>query len=58
MEIYIWNGGENDIENLLNQVIDIIRKGFSNGDVGEANHCIWYCINTHSNRFKQTEIDF
>src|SRR5699024_8961085 len=27
-------------------------------DVGEAIHCIWYCINTHSNRFEQTEIDF
>lgn len=51
-------GGEHDIENLLNQVIDTIRKGFSNGDVGEAIHCIWYCINTHSNRFEQTEIDF
>ena len=51
-------GGEHDIENLLNQVIDIIRNGFRSGDVGEAIHCIWYCINTHSNRFEQTEIDF
>lgn len=51
-------GGEHDIENLLNQVIDIIKKGVSSGDVGEAIHCIWYCINTQSDRFEQTEIDF
>lgn len=39
------------------EVIDIIRKGFSAKDVNDAIHCIWYCINVGANRtFDESEI--
>lgn len=51
-------GGDNAIDALLEEVMGEIDKGFRSGDVGQAIHCIWYCISTPSHRFEQAEIDF
>lgn len=38
------------------EVIETISKGLAGHDVNEAIHCIWYCINTASNRIEPEEI--
>lgn len=50
--------GENDVDNLLEQVIGEIQKGIKSGNVSEAIHCIWYCVSTPSHRFEQAEVEF
>lgn len=40
------------------EVIDTIRKGIASKDVNETIHCIWYCINTASNRVEPEEIQW
>lgn len=40
------------------EVIDTISKGLATQDINEAIHCIWYCINTASNRVEQEEIEW
>ena len=51
-------GGENAIDSLLDEVIQEIETGINTGDIGEAIHCIWYCVSTPTHRFEQSEIDF
>ena len=38
------------------EVVETISKGLAAHDVNEAIHCIWYCINTASNRIELEEI--
>lgn len=40
------------------KVVDTISKGLAAHDVNEAIHCIWYCINTASNRIEPEEIEW
>lgn len=40
------------------EVIDVINKGFATKDINKAIHCIWYCINTASNRVEPEEIEW
>lgn len=40
------------------EVIDTIRKGIATKDINETIHCIWYCINTASNRMESEEIQW
>ncbi len=40
------------------EVVDTISKGLTSKDVNEAIHCIWYCINTASNRVEPEEIEW
>ena len=40
------------------EVIDTIKKGIASKDVNDAIHCIWYCINTASNRVEPEEIEW
>ena len=40
------------------EVIDTISKGLAAKDINEAIHCIWYCINTASNRVEPEEIEW
>lgn len=40
------------------EVVDTISKGLASHDVNEAIHCIWYCINTASNRIEPEEIEW
>lgn len=51
-------GGENSINELLEEVKETIDKGIRSGDVGKAIHCIWYCVNTSSHRFEEAEKTF
>lgn len=50
--------GDNDIDHLLEQVIDEVEKGIASGDIGQAVHCIWYCVSTPSHRFEPAEKQF
>lgn len=40
------------------EVIDTITDGVKSKDINKAIHCIWYCINTASNRIEPTEIEW
>lgn len=40
------------------EIIDTIRKGLAMKDINDAIHCIWYCINTSSNRVEPQEIEW
>ncbi len=40
------------------EVIDTISKGLATQDINKAIHCIWYCINTASNRVEPEEIEW
>lgn len=40
------------------EVVDTIRKGLATKDVNQAIHCIWYCINTASNRVEPEEVEW
>lgn len=40
------------------EVIDTINKGLATQDINKAIHCIWYCINTASNRIEPEEIQW
>lgn len=43
-------------EDVKNEIMDTIRKGLAQKDINKAIHCIWYCINTASNRVEPEEI--
>ena len=43
---------------IKSEVIDTISKGLATKDINEAIHCIWYCINTASNRIEPEEIQW
>lgn len=45
-------------EEVKKEVIDTISKGLATQDINRAIHCIWYCINTASNRVEPEEIDW
>lgn len=40
------------------EVIETISKGLATQDINEAINCIWYCINTVSNRIELEEIEW
>ncbi len=40
------------------EILDTIRRGHAAKDVNQAVHCIWYCINTASDRIEPEEIDW
>lgn len=40
------------------EIIDTIGKGMAAQDINKAIHCIWYCINTASNRVEPEEIEW
>lgn len=43
---------------IKSEVIDTISKGLATKDINKAIHCIWYCINTASNRIEPEEIQW
>lgn len=43
-------------EEVKNEIIEEIRKGVATRDINKTIHCIWYCINTASNRVEPEEI--
>lgn len=40
------------------EVMETISKGLATQDINKAIHCIWYCINTASNRVEAEEIEW
>ena len=40
------------------EIISTISKGLATKDVNKTIHCIWYCINTASNRVEPEEIEW
>ena len=40
------------------EVVDTISKGLATQDINKAIHCIWYCINTATNRIEPEEIEW
>lgn len=45
-------------EEVKQEVVDTISKGLATQDINKAIHCIWYCINTASNRVEPEEIEW
>lgn len=62
MAIYDTPGfelSEGQQANVKEEIIELIHKGLATGDINNAIHCIWYCINVGGNRtFDQTEINW
>lgn len=61
LAIYDTRGFElgKDVQKEVKQeIIDTITKGYAARDVNQAIHCIWYCINTASNRVEPEEIEW
>ncbi|MBE5959074.1 MAG: DUF697 domain-containing protein [Lachnospiraceae bacterium] len=40
------------------EVVETITRGLVSKDINQAIHCIWYCINTASNRIEPEEIEW
>lgn len=61
LAIYDTKGFElgRDVQQQVKQeVMETISKGLSTQDINKAIHCIWYCINTASNRVEPEEIEW
>lgn len=61
LTIYDTRGLELDeqVQNeIKKEILTTIADCASKKDVGEAIHCIWYCINTATNRVEETEIEW
>lgn len=50
--------GKDAQKEVKKEVIDTIRRSIASKDVNERIHCIWYCINTASNRIEPEEIEW
>lgn len=61
LNIYDTKGfelGKDAQKEVKKEILDIIKAGMSGTDVNKAIHCIWYCINTASNRIEPEEIEW
>ncbi len=61
LNIYDTKGfelGKDAQKEVKKEILDTIRSGMSGSDVNKAIHCIWYCINTASNRLEPEEIEW
>lgn len=61
LSIYDTRGfelGRDAQKEVKQEVLKTIKEGLATNDVNKAIHCIWYCINTASNRIEQEEIDW
>lgn len=50
--------GKDVQESVKSEVFSTINEGLATKDVNNAIHCIWYCINTASNRIEPEEIEW
>ena len=50
--------GKDAQKEVKQEVLNTIREGLATKDVNKAIHCIWYCINTASNRIEPEEIEW
>ncbi|MBQ8010975.1 MAG: 50S ribosome-binding GTPase [Oscillospiraceae bacterium] len=61
LSIYDTRGfelGKDAQKEVKQEILDTIRKGHAAKDINQAIHCIWYCINTASDRIEPEEIDW
>ncbi len=61
LSIYDTRGfelGKEVQQEVKKEVVDTISKGLATQDINKAIHCIWYCINTASNRIEPEEIEW
>lgn len=50
--------GKDAQKEVKQEILDTIREGIQAKDVNKTIHCIWYCINTASNRIEPEEIEW
>ncbi len=50
--------GKDAQKEVKQEILSTIRKGHAAKDVNAAIHCIWYCINTASDRIEPEEIEW
>ena len=50
--------GKDVQESVKDEVFSTINQGLATKDINKAIHCIWYCINTASNRIEPEEIEW
>lgn len=61
LNIYDTKGfelGKDAQKEVKKEILDTIKSGMSGTNVNKAIHCIWYCINTASNRIEPEEIEW
>ncbi len=61
LQIYDTRGfelGKDAQSEVKQEIIDTIQTGLASKDVNNTIHCIWYCINTASNRIEPEEIEW
>ena len=61
LNIYDTKGfelGKDAQKEVKKEILDTIKAGMSGTNVNKAIHCIWYCINTASNRIEPEEIEW
>ena len=61
LSIYDTRGfelGKDAQKEVKQEVLNTIREGLATKNVNKAIHCIWYCINTASNRIEPEEIEW
>lgn len=61
LNIYDTKGfelGKDAQKEVKKEILDTIKAGMAGTDVNKAIHCIWYCINTASNRIEPEEIEW
>ncbi len=61
LSIYDTRGfelGKDAQKEVKNEIVDTIKSALATKDVNMAIHCIWYCINTASNRIEEEEIEW
>ena len=61
LSIYDTRGfelGKEIQEEVKEEILDTIKEGLASKDINKTIHCIWYCINTASNRIEPEEIQW
>ncbi len=48
--------GKDVQKQVKDEIVDTINKGLATKDINKTIHCIWYCINTASNRVEPEEL--
>ena len=50
--------GDNSVDNLLKESVELVNDGIKSGDISKAIHCAWYCISAESSRIQEAEMNF
>lgn len=50
--------GKHEQSSVKNEIRQLIKEGVASRDPNKMIHCIWYCINTASDRIEEGEIDW